>query len=224
MKYNISDSPLKLREYGRNVQSMVEYAKTIEDRDRRTRVIKEIVRIMVNLHPEIKDQPDYEEKLWDHLYLIADFDLDIDSPFPMPDPEEAFKKPDVRMTYHRPKTRFKQYGKNVELLIQKATELEDGEFKTRFINYIATIMRQFAQQISKDAAQEVVIAAQINEISKGKFNLKPEDLTINKVSGKLKLPNEMRIAQEKKRNSKNRKSNRKKSSSHQSSNSRKKKR
>lgn len=224
MKYNISDSPLKLREYGRNVQSMVEYAKTIEDKDRRTRVIKEIVRIMVNLHPEIKDQPDYEEKLWDHLFLIADFDLDIDSPFPMPDPEEAFKKPDARMPYHRPKTRFKQYGKNVELLIQKATELEEGEFKTRFINYIATIMRQFAQQISKDAAQEVVIAAQINEISKGKLNLKPEDLTITKVSGKLKLPNEMRIAQEKKRSSKNRKSSRKKTNSHQSSNSRKKKR
>ena len=77
MKYNISESPLKLREYGRNVQSMVEYAKKIEDRDRRSRVIKEIVRIMVNLHPEIKDQPDYEVKLWDHLFMIADFDLDM---------------------------------------------------------------------------------------------------------------------------------------------------
>jgi len=223
MKYNISESPLKLREYGRNVQSMVEYAKKIEDRDRRTRVIKEIVRIMVNLHPEIKDRPDYEVKLWDHLYMIADFDLDIDSPYPAPDAAEATKRPEERMEYYRPKTRFKQYGKNVELMIQKAMTMEDEVQKTRYINYIATIMRQLAQQISKDAAQEVVIAAQINEISKGVLQLKPEDLTIPRVSGKLKLPNEMRIAQEKKRNSKNRKNQRKKSS-HQNSNSRKKKR
>ena len=164
MKYNISESPLKLREYGRNVQSMVEYAKKIEDRDRRSRVIKEIVRIMVNLHPEIKDQPDYEVKLWDHLFMIADFDLDIDSPFPAPDAAEATKRPETRMEYYRPKTRFKQYGRNVELMIERAMGMEDGEQKTRYVNYIATIMRQLAQQISKDAAQEVVISAQINEI------------------------------------------------------------
>lgn len=222
MKYNISESPLKLREYGRNVQSMVEYAKTIEDKDRRSRVIKEIVRIMVNLHPEIKDQPDYEVKLWDHLYMIADFDLDIDSPYPAPDPSEVTKKPEARMEYHRPKTRFKQYGKNTELMIQKAAGMEDGEQKRKFIDYIATIMRQFAQQISKDAAQEVVIAAQINEISKGKLKVKPEDLNITKVTGKLKLPSEVVQAQEKKRSNKSRKSRKK--SPHQSSNSRKKKR
>lgn len=223
MKYNISESPLKLREYGRNVQSMVEYAKKIEDRDRRSRVIKEIVRIMVNLHPEIKDQPDYEVKLWDHLFMIADFDLDIDSPFPAPDAAQVTQRPETRMTYHRPKTRFKQYGKNVELMILKAIEMEEGEIKTRYINYIATIMRQLAQQISKDAAQEVVIAAQINEISKGKFNLTPDDLTISRVSGKLKLPAEVVAAQEKKRNNKNRKNQRKKPM-HQNPNSRKKKR
>jgi hypothetical protein len=148
--------------------------------------------------------------------MIADFDLDIDSPYPAPDPSVVLKRPEERMEYYRPKTRFKQYGQNVELMIQKAIEMKDGEAKRRYINYIATIMRQFAQQISKDAAQEVVISAQINEISKGKLKLEPEDLTIPRVVGKLKLPNEMRIAQEKKRNSKNQRKNQRKKPAHQS--------
>ena len=220
MKYNISDSPLKLRAYGRNVQSMVEYAKTVEDKDRRSRIIKEIVRIMVNLNPDIKEQPDYEQKLWDHLYMIADFDLDIDAPYPMPEEDITSRKPLKRMDYLRRKTRYKLYGSNVELMVKKAADMEPGEQQQRLLNQTATIMRQFAQQISKDAAQEEVIAAHINEISKGKFKLKAEDLTITRVTGKLKLPNEMRIAEEKRRNSKNRKSQRKKSTA----SSRKKKR
>ncbi len=223
MKYSISDSPLRLREYGRNVQSMVEYAKSIEDKDRRSRVIKEIVRIMVNLHPEIKEQPDYENKLWDHLFMIAEFDLDIDAPYPMPEEIVTARKPPKRMEYHRPKTRYKLYGSNVEYMVKKAVDMGPGEEQERLINQIATIMRQFAQQISKDAAQEEVIAAQLNELSKGKFNLKAEDLNITRVTGQLKLPNEMRIAQEKKRNAKSRKNQRKKPG-HQNTNPRKKKR
>ncbi len=180
MKYKISDAPLRLKEYGRNIQSMVDYAKTIEDKRQRTKVIHEIVRIMTNLNPSIKDLPDYQQKLWDHLFLIADFDLDVDSPFPIPDKEKVlFQKP-VKIPYSKNKPAYKQYGTNVELMIKKAIDMPEGEKKRAYVNIIANTMKQFLRNMDREGMQEEAIIRHIHDISKGKLVINPSDISLFK--------------------------------------------
>lgn len=180
MKYRVSDSQLKLKEYGRNIQSMVEYMKSVEDRDHRTSLAYEIVSIMSNLQPQLKEFPDYKQKLWDHLYIISDFDLDVDSPYPFPEPTELVFKPSKRMDYYNGKPAYRQYGRNVDIMIQEASEMEEGEIKTQFINIIANTMKQFLRNLDRESTPENIIAEQIREISKGKLQVKAEDLVFHK--------------------------------------------
>jgi len=182
MKYKISDTPLKLKEYGRNIQSMVEYIKGIEDRDRRTKLAHEIISIMSNLQPQIKEYPDYKQKLWDHLFLIADFDLDIDTPFPKPTREMVEPSASERMSYYEGKPRYRQYGFNVELMVKEATQLEDPEARKQYTNLIANTMNQFLWNMDRGSRPENVIADQINEISGGKLAVKAEDIRLHKIT------------------------------------------
>jgi len=182
MKYKISDTPLKLREYGRNIQSMVEYLKTVEDKDKRTELAHEIVAIMSNLQPQIKEYPDFKQKLWDHLYLISDFDLDVEAPYEMPEEDILGLRNGPRMEYYDGIPAFRQYGRNVDLMIQHASEMEEGEEKKRYINLIANTMKQFLWNINRETTPEQVIAEHINDISKGKLNVKGEELTIHKIT------------------------------------------
>lgn len=189
MKYKISDSPLKLREYGRNIQAMVEYVKQIEDREVRTKLAHEIVRIMSNLHPQVREVPDYKQKLWDHLFMISGFDLDVEAPYPMPDAEELMGKPQGRMEYYRGKSRYRQYGWNVQLMIRKAVEMPEGKEKKDYINLIANTMKMFLRSMDRETTPEEIIAEHINEISKGKLNVRGEDLTFSKVQVNFNKPN-----------------------------------
>ncbi|MEM6262231.1 MAG: DUF4290 domain-containing protein [Bacteroidota bacterium] len=182
MKYNISDTPLRLREYGRNVQSMVEYAKTVEDREHRTRVSHAIVQIMSNLLPSIRQEPDYKQKLWDHLHLISNFELDVDCPYPIP-PKEIFEnKPTERIPYYKGSVRYRQYGLNTQMMIRKAAEMEDGPEKKAYINVIANAMKQFIRntELYKDNGIEDIIVNHMREISRGKIDLKPTDIRLTK--------------------------------------------
>ncbi|MEM9721739.1 MAG: DUF4290 domain-containing protein [Bacteroidota bacterium] len=181
MKYKISDTPLKMREYGRNIQAMVEYIKTLDDREKRTKLAKEIIIIMGNLQPQIKEYPDYKQKLWDSLFLIADFNLDVDSPFPAPSQEMFGGKKEKRMEYYSGKPSYRQYGYNVELMVQQAIKMEEGEAKKKYINLLANTMNQFLWNMNRNSTPETVIAGQIKEISKGKIKVKPEDLTLHKI-------------------------------------------
>jgi hypothetical protein len=178
MKYKIADTELKLKEYGRNVQSMVEYAKTVEDRDKRNRLAHEIVQIMSNLNPNVKELPDYKLKLWDHLFVISNFELDVDSPFPIPEPEKVLGRPKERMAYYEGRPHYRQYGWNVELMIRAAVEMEHGPERDEYINQIANTMKLFLVSMNRDSIPESVIADQMNELSGGKLKVKGDDLTI----------------------------------------------
>lgn len=179
MEYSISEKPLKLREFGRNIQSMVDYAKTLEDKELRTRVAHEIIRIMGNLNPSLRENPDYKQKLWDAIHTIGDYSLDIDSPYPVPlSPEE--EEPKERMQYFRLKPRYRQYGVNVQLMIEKALEMEDGELKSAYLNLIANTMKQFLRNMDRETTPEGVIAEHMRDLSKGRLKVSGEDLTINK--------------------------------------------
>ena len=168
MKYNISENPLKLREYGRNIQSMVDYAKSIEDKETRTVVANEIIRIMGNLNPSVKEIPEYKQKLWESLFQISDYDMDVDSPYPVPEKNTSQSPVTKHMGYSNVRPRYRQYGANIQLMIQKAAEVEDEETRKAYINVIANTMQLFVNTTHRDAALDNTIANQINEMAKGK--------------------------------------------------------
>lgn len=179
MNYNDNKTPLKLREYGRNIQSMVEYALSIEDKDRRGRVAHEIVRIMGNLNPHLKDIPDYKQKLWDHLFMISGYRLDIEAPYNITIPVEDTRKP-KRLDYLNQRPRFRQYGWNLELMVQKAIGMEEGPEKRSYINSIANTMKLFLRNLDRESTPESSIALHIQEISRDKLIVDPDQIQLTK--------------------------------------------
>ena len=118
-EYNSQRPNIILKEYGRNVQKLVEYLRTIQDIEKRTEMASTLIELIKQLTPSIKDQPDNPQRLWDDLYIMADFTLDVNSPYPIPHPDVIFKKP-MKMQYPRNDVRFKHYGKNIEKLVKEA--------------------------------------------------------------------------------------------------------
>lgn len=170
-----------LRGFGRNAQAMVAHALTIEDREKRTEVAKEIVRVLTNLNPDLRDVPEYKQKLWDAVYILSNWELDVDSPFPAP-PKPDDTDPFKRMDYYRERPRYRQYGKNIEFMINNAVEMEEGPKRTAYINLIASTMKQFLRNINREDTPEQVLADQINELSGHRLRLKGEELTLSKVT------------------------------------------
>lgn len=180
MSYNISDTPLKLKEYGRNIQTMIEYAKSLEDKEKQARIVKEIIGIMSNLNPHLIEIPDYKQKLWGDLLAISNFELDIELPDSIKLPKNRALETVDRMDYHNGRPRYKQYGWNVELMIHKAIKMEKGKEKDEYINLIANTMKLFLRNMDRETTPEAVIAEHIREISGGKLKVKGEDLTFTK--------------------------------------------
>ena len=114
--YNTERVKLYIPEYGRNVQKMVDYLKTIEDRDKRNEQARAVIKVMEILNPAVHLQDNYEQKLWDHLFIISGFDLDVDAPYPMPAPESLQERP-VAVPIQKKPVRANHYGRNIENLI-----------------------------------------------------------------------------------------------------------
>lgn len=205
MKYYTSESPLRLREFGRNVQSMVEYAQTIEDRDRRTQVAEQIIQIMINLQPELTENPDCEQKLWDVLHIISDFKLDVDAPYDPPTPESVISHASERLEYYRERPRYKQYGKNVELMIEKAKNFEEGPEREAYVNQIASTMKQFLRNANRDNVPDEVIAEHLRELSGNAIKVKADDLNFHKITtqGGSQPSNESGFSASRRRNKSN---------------------
>jgi hypothetical protein len=161
---------MALPEYGRNVQKMVDYIKTIEDRDERNRAAKTIIQIMGNLNTQIRDVGDFKHKLWDHLALIASFELDIDSPYPTPEPSKFSEKP-KQVPYKQGDIRFLHYGRIVELMIDAASELEDGEEKEYLTNLIVNQMKKSYVTWNRGQVADEVIIGDMKLLSRGKLKM-----------------------------------------------------
>ena len=140
--YNTIRPALILKEYGRNMQMLIEYIKTIDDKEKRSESAHVLIELMKLINPNAKDTQENSQKLWDDLFIMSDFDLDIDSPFPMPEKEILNKKPE-RLGYKGTEIRFKHYGRNIQLLIEKAIELEDPEERDAAIIHIGRLMKSF---------------------------------------------------------------------------------
>ena len=187
-KYKISDEDLKLREYGRNVQMMVNYAKTLKDDVERNVLCREIVRIMGNINPGLKDSPDYHQKLWDHFYHLANYDIDVDSEYKMPDQDTIFTKAPSRMPYMSGRSRFRQYGRNIELMAEKAMEMNDMDRRQALVTMILNIMKMHLKGQEKDSNAEIIVCDHLRILSKGGLDFQPEEINFYKFNALATQP------------------------------------
>jgi hypothetical protein len=168
--YNTQRKKMALPEYGRNVQKMVDHIKAIEDRDERNRAAKTIISIMGNLNPHLRDVGDFKHKLWDHLALIANFELDIDSPYPVPEPSKFVEKPKL-LPYGQGGIKYLHYGHIIELIINAASEMEDGDEKEYLTNLIVNQMKKSYITWNRGQVADEVIIGNLKLLSKGKLKI-----------------------------------------------------
>lgn len=166
--YNTQRKKLVLPEYGRNVYKMVEHLMSIEDREERNKAAKAIISIMGNLNPHLRDVADFKHKLWDHLFIMSDFKLDIDSPYEKPTPEVLFEKPRP-VPYGNYDIRFKHYGKVIELMIKKAADYPEGKEREALIRLIANHMKKCYLTWNRDVVSDDIIFDDLQNLSKGKI-------------------------------------------------------
>ena len=177
--YNTERVKLYIPEYGRNVQKMVDYLKTIEDRQKRNEQARAIVKVMEIINPAVHLQDNYEQKLWDHLHIISGFDLDVDSPYPAPAPESLHEKPKMIPMAGRP-IKATHYGRNIENFIELIAGMEDGEQKTSMIRTLASYMRQQYLIWNKDTVSDATIFQDIERLSDYRIKV-PEGLQLSRV-------------------------------------------
>ena len=173
MEYNTKRSDLKIPEYGRHVHQMVDYALTIEDRDERNKAAQTIIEVIGNLNPHLRDIPDFKHKLWDHLHIMSDFQLDVDSPYPKPSPDELFEKP-KRMEYAQSKIKYRYYGKTLTNMIKEVKSWEESEEKSLLIKALANHMKKSYLNWNKDSVDDDTILAHLEDISGGELELAEE--------------------------------------------------
>lgn len=176
--YNTNRKKLVLPEYGRNIQKMVDHILTIQDRDERNKAAQSIINIMGNLNPHLRDVGDFKHKLWDHLAIISDFNLDIDSPYELPTKEKLEGKPN-KIGYNQNDLKYKHYGKSLKMMIEKAAEMEEGEEKKYLVEMLANHMKKSYLTWNREAVDDEQILLDLKELSNGKLDLLESDVTLN---------------------------------------------
>jgi len=209
--YNTTRSSLLYSEYGRNIQNMVKFIKTLESKDDRNKHAQAVIDLMGFLNPHLRDVADFKHKLWDHLFIIADFDLDVDSPYPIPSKESLDTKPN-RVPYPSNRIRYKHYGKTVELMIERAKQITDEpERKSNMVASIANFMKMSYVTWNKDSVSDESIINDLKTLSNGELVL-DENVNLNKVEVRA-TPNKARqnnnFKQRNNNNNNNRNSNNK---------------
>ena len=170
MEYNSQRESIIIPEYGRNLQKIVEIVVNTEDRTKRSQLAHAVVDIMANIHSQVKDSPELRQRLWDHLYIISRFRLDVDSPYPMPDLEVLSKAPE-RLDYPRKNMRFSFYGKNIENIITEITTYPDGDDKNELVENIANHLKKSYLTWNRDSVDDELIKKHFDELSEGKLEL-----------------------------------------------------
>lgn len=197
--YNSTRSPLILAEYGRNVQNMVDYICTLPTREERNKYAQVVIDLMGFLNPHLRDVSDFKHKLWDHLHIISDFKIDVDSPYPVPEKESLRSKPEI-LDYPQHRIRFKHYGKTIEKLIESAKKIENPDSQKSMVTSIANFMKMAYVTWNKDSVADETIISDLKELSNGELPI-DENMTLNKVEFKTPPPgNRVRTGQSSKGN------------------------
>ncbi|TPD65845.1 DUF4290 domain-containing protein [Flavobacterium microcysteis] len=171
LEYNAERPHLIIPEYGRHLQKLIDQATVIEDRNERNKAAKYIIAVMGSLNPHLRDVPDFQHKLWDQIFIMSDFKLDVDSPYPVPSREMLQQKPD-RLKYPQNFPKYRFYGNNIKYMIDVANKWEEGELKSALIKVIANHMKKSYLSWNKDTVKDEVIFEHLYELSNGKINLK----------------------------------------------------
>jgi len=170
LEYNAERPHLIIPEYGRHLQKLITQATQIEDRVERNKAAKYIIQVMGSLNPHLRDVLDFQHKLWDQIFIMSDFKLDVDSPYPIPTKDVIFLKPE-RLAYPQKNPKYRFYGNNIKYMINVANSWEDGEMKNALVKVIANHMKKSYLSWNKDTVTDVVIFEHLYELSDGKLNL-----------------------------------------------------
>ena len=170
LEYNTERTGLIIPEYGRHIQKMVDQAVGCPDKKERNKMAKAIIGVMGNLNPHLRDVPDFQHKLWDQLFIMSGFNLDVDSPFPKPSKEIFEQKPE-KLNYPQNHPKYRFYGNNIKKMIDVATNWEEGEMKKELIYVIANHMKKCFLKWNKDSVDDVIIFNHILELSNGKIKI-----------------------------------------------------
>ena len=170
LEYNTERTGLIIPEYGRHIQKMVDQAVGCPDKKERNKMAKAIIGVMGNLNPHLRDVPDFQHKLWDQLFIMSGFNLDVDSPFPKPSKEIFEEKPE-KLNYPQNHPKYRFYGNNIKKMIDVATNWEEGEMKKELIYVIANHMKKCFLKWNKDSVDDGIIFNHILELSNGKIKI-----------------------------------------------------
>jgi hypothetical protein len=173
MEYNTNRIKMKIPEYGRHIHKMVEKLTQIEDKEKRDQEASKIIKVMSYLNPNFKDIPDFRHKLWDQLFIMSNF-IDINAPFPKPDPKQ-FSYPPSKITYEKPLSEFRHYGKIIQNLIKIALNCKDEQKKEGLFYVIANTMKKNYLKWNAQKVEDEVIIDDLKTISKGQIDLKNGD-------------------------------------------------
>lgn len=177
MDYNTSRKKLELPEYGRNIQKMVMYITEIKDKDERNRLAKALIQIMGNMNPHLRDVVDFKHKLWQHLAIMSDYQLDIDYPYPIKEIEEVNEKPE-KIPYKRAKdVRFMHYGRVLESLIKETVNYPDGDDKKYLVEIICNQMKQLFLNWNRESVNDELIFSDLRFLSGNKIEI-PQGLKL----------------------------------------------
>lgn len=176
MDYNTQREKLLMPEYGRHVQDMINYVKNIPDKEKRNEQIQAVVTVMGTLNPQLRDLNDFKHKLWDHVQIISDFQIDIDSPYPTPTKETLAAKPNI-IPLEKTPVKASHYGRNIQNMIEVIAQRPDDEIKTYMIKTLASYMKQQYLIWNKDSVSEETIFNDIYKLSDGRITV-PQDVHI----------------------------------------------
>lgn len=171
LEYNSERSNLIIPEYGRHIQKLVDYCVALKDDEERNKMAKAIVNVMGNLQPHLRDVPDFKHKLWDQLFIMSDFKLTADSPFPQPSREELTEKPEP-LPYPKTASKYRFYGTNIQTMIDVAVSWEDGDAREGLIYVIANHMKKCYLNWNKDTVEDSIIFDHLYELSNAKIDLR----------------------------------------------------
>lgn len=186
LEYNSQRSHLIIPEYGRHLQKLIDQATAIEDREERNKAAKYIISVMGSLNPHLRDVPDFQHKLWDQLFIMSDFNLEVDSPYPIPSKDILTQKPE-RLKYPQNFPKYRFYGNNIKYMIDVANSWEESELKNALVLVIANHMKKCYLSWNKDTVTDEVIFEHLLELSGGKLNLSKSNEELSNTHDLMKV-------------------------------------
>lgn len=186
LQYNTKRTQLIIPEYGRHVQIMINQIMETQDREERNKMASAVIGIMGNMNPHLRDVSDFQHKIWDQLFIMSDFELDVDSPYEKPQKEVLAQKPD-RLAYPQRNPKYRFYGNNIKSMINVAMNWEEGDLKYALVYNIANHMKKCFLNWNKDTVEDEVILNHLKELSDNNLKVREEDLPLTDSSEFLKI-------------------------------------